>query len=1133
VAEAGPAQTVYKSGSLVLDGSGSSDPDGDALEYQWTQVAGPAVTLSDATSAMPSLTAPAVSGTLQFELVVSDGRKDSVADSVAITVANRAPVANAGVNMMMAPAYVVTLDGQASSDPDGDTLVRTWTQKSGPAMSLHQNGNGTMSFTTPSFAAILEFTLVVSDGETTSSDDLVVVVQAGGGGNGAPVADAGSDVTAPRRSFVYLTGYGYDPDYDTLSYAWAQTSGPAVTLEDPDSPYPAFVAPEDAADLQFTLTVSDGTSSSQPDTVTVHVRNHGPVITAFTLTPAEPGTLDDLHTETLVEDYDNDPVTLVYRWEKNGSVIAGQTGPTLPEGLHVKSDSITVTVTASDSWQDATAEDSVVIRDTPAVLAGSPPAEIGHGEHFTFQVSASDPDGDVTTGEFEIDHGPAGMTIDEEGVVSWQVTDPMFDRGMDFHWQVALRGQADAVLAGSVTVNDDDRQYPLRRNGISIPVYDSGLVIADLDDDGDSEVLVGSGKSLYELARVGTAYQESWVYPFASRIQGVTAADVDGDGPLEIFYASARTVVKLGGVGRRESARNSSANVYCRDIEARDLDADGTVELVCLGSVTEYGSEMRLIVFDAATLGVEWQSAEPSLGRTMALGNVDADAAHEIVTSAGFVFDGASLANQWTYGPGFGDLVDTGDLDGNGVEEIVGVQGWNAFRGFDAVLKSPIWERTGFDFDAVLVANIDGDAPAEIIIGDGQWGNVTAYNYVPATNTLSQAWAINSQDHGVTSIAAGNVDDDGGIEIVWGSGASSSGEDVFVVAGFNPGIGVEWTNSNPNELDGPFFGARLAALGGGAERVVFGTGSTDSGYSGLRLISLDYATGLIEPSSEIGSNWAGGGALEVADYDLDGTDEALLTTAHLYDGYFSAFDLGADQVEWSSPQNIGTGRAITRGDMNGDDHTDMIVLTHDGHVHIYDLHNETLIWTSTGSSGGGQDVAVADLDGDDTLEVIATIGNQVYAWQKTAGPTGYLQIGTYALGNARDLEIFDADGDGAPEIYVLASQSYSGGAADVVRLDAQLGLLNTLHIGMTVYSLHVEDSGVGRRNLLLSASESDDYWNPAAILLAIDAQSGAEVWRSPILPGTVSLNSLSYMDVDGDGEREIAFATGEAMYVTR
>lgn len=88
VADAGQNMVVTGASTVQLDGTGSSDPDGDALGYSWTQTAGPAVALSDPAAAQPTFTAPDVSGdvVLVFELTVDDGQLASEADSVQVMV---------------------------------------------------------------------------------------------------------------------------------------------------------------------------------------------------------------------------------------------------------------------------------------------------------------------------------------------------------------------------------------------------------------------------------------------------------------------------------------------------------------------------------------------------------------------------------------------------------------------------------------------------------------------------------------------------------------------------------------------------------------------------------------------------------------------------------------------------------------------------------------------------------------------------------------------------------------------------------------------------------------------------------------------------------------------------------------
>jgi Tol biopolymer transport system component len=330
VADAGPDQTVDEGALVTLDGSGSFDPDGGSLTYQWMQTAGPTVALSDASSTSPTFTAPAVPGNaapvvLEFALTVADECECSLTDTVTVTVnnINLAPTAYAGDDQAVSEGEIVTLQGSAS-DPDGDALTLRWAQVAGNPVNLSDPAGATPSFTAPPVATngsneILTFRLVANDGRVDSAAVSVNVTVRNL--NQPPVAEAIAPETVQEGSAVALNGAtSYDPDSDPLTYSWTQTGGPSVVLSDATSLAPSFTAPTVGATgtvLSFELVVNDGQLDSVPDRVDVMVTNvnQAPSAHAGANQTRNEGTLVVLE-GGLSADPDGD--ALGYQWTQSG-----------------------------------------------------------------------------------------------------------------------------------------------------------------------------------------------------------------------------------------------------------------------------------------------------------------------------------------------------------------------------------------------------------------------------------------------------------------------------------------------------------------------------------------------------------------------------------------------------------------------------------------------------------------------------------------------------------------------------------------------------------------------------------------------------------------------------------------------
>ena len=415
-AYAGMDQTVAVNTQVNLDGVGSKDANGDTLTYQWTQVLGAQMSLVGGSTRYANFT-PQESGVFTFRLTVSDDVNTGASDELNIIVngSNTIPVADAGDDQIVYLPAIVTLNGNRSSDGDGEQLTYSWNLLSGPkAVTLSDAANKSPTWT-PDTPGIYTFRLTVSDGKDTSISDSVHITV--NGENQVPVANAGTDQNVILYSTVTLGGgMSYDMDNfpSHLTYNWTQVFGTTVSLSSFTSMTPNFVPIYEGV-LRFQLTVSDGLDTSLYDEVEIKVAgsNTPPVANAGNDQTGIAGTPISLNGTGSM---DNDGNTLTYQWtqvrgasvtlsgiySKEPVFTPSQQGVyefmlTVKDNITSSSDTVTITVNSpQNSLPIANAGlDRIVEVDSTVLLNGG----------------GSDSDGDTLIYRWQFVSGPASIIL--------------------------------------------------------------------------------------------------------------------------------------------------------------------------------------------------------------------------------------------------------------------------------------------------------------------------------------------------------------------------------------------------------------------------------------------------------------------------------------------------------------------------------------------------------------------------------------------------------------------------------------------------------------------------------------------------------------------------------------------------
>jgi hypothetical protein len=267
VANAGPPQIGIPPGTVTLNGSGSYSPDHDGLNYQWTQVNGPNVTISNANGAIATFTA-AGSSSYGFSLTVTDQVTGQTATANTLATTQKA-------------LQVVRFSATPSSITAGHSSTLAWNVTnatsvgiSGVGSGLNPTGTATVS---PTMTTTYTLTASGAGGQSVTASVTVTVTPAAAT---KPVivrfAAAPSSINSGQSSLL----------------SWATTGASTVTINNGVGSVPVngsqSVSPTTTTTYTLTATSSDGvTAVTAAVTVTVAGTPAAPVqILTFSASPA-------------------------------------------------------------------------------------------------------------------------------------------------------------------------------------------------------------------------------------------------------------------------------------------------------------------------------------------------------------------------------------------------------------------------------------------------------------------------------------------------------------------------------------------------------------------------------------------------------------------------------------------------------------------------------------------------------------------------------------------------------------------------------------------------------------------------------------------------------------------------------
>ena len=479
---AGNDQQEAEGSTVNLDATVTDTDTEDTLTYTWTHNSTLSISFDDSSAVDTSFTAPNVSEEtdIEFTLTVNDGTVD-VTDKIIVTItdsANSPPMVNAGNDQQEAEGSTVNLDATVTDTDTEDALTYTWTHNSTLSISFDDSSAVDTSFTAPNVSeeTDIEFTLTVNDGTVDVTDKIIVTIT--DSANSPPMVNAGNDQQEAEGSTVNLDATVTDADTeDALTYTWTHNSTLSITLANDSVPDTTFTAPNvsEETDIEFTLTVSDGTATVSDKTIVTITDspNDPPVVNAGddqdAVVEGSTVNLDATVTDTDTED------ALTYTWTHNSTLSITLANDSVPDTTFTapnvsEETDIEFTLTVSDGT--ATVSDKTIVtitdspNDPPVVNAGDDQDAVVEGSTVNLDATVTDADTEDALTYTWTHNSTLSITLANDSVPDTTFTAPNVSEETDIEFTLTVSdGTATVSDKTIVTITDSPNDPPVVNAG--------------------------------------------------------------------------------------------------------------------------------------------------------------------------------------------------------------------------------------------------------------------------------------------------------------------------------------------------------------------------------------------------------------------------------------------------------------------------------------------------------------------------------------------------------------------------------------------------------------------------------------------------------------------------------------------